>query len=30
LRAAGVSCIEQVHYAILENTGEITVHPKKS
>jgi uncharacterized membrane protein YcaP (DUF421 family) len=29
LRAAGVSCIEEVHYAILENTGEITVHPKK-
>ena len=29
LRAAGVSCIEEVHYAILENTGAITVHPKK-
>jgi uncharacterized membrane protein YcaP (DUF421 family) len=29
LRSAGVSCIEEVHYAILENTGEITVHPKK-
>jgi len=29
LRAAGVSCIEEVHYAILENTGHITVHPKK-
>ena len=29
LRAAGCSCIEQVHYAILENTGQITVHPKK-
>ena len=29
LRAAGVSCIEEVHYAILENTGQITVHPKK-
>src|SRR5690349_18370862 len=25
LRAAGISYIEDVHYAILENTGEITV-----
>ena len=30
LRAAGCACIEEVHYAILENTGQITVHPKKS
>jgi uncharacterized membrane protein YcaP (DUF421 family) len=29
LRSAGISCVEEVHYAILENTGEITVHPKK-
>jgi uncharacterized membrane protein YcaP (DUF421 family) len=29
LRAAGISCIEEVHYAIIENTGEITVHPRK-
>jgi uncharacterized membrane protein YcaP (DUF421 family) len=29
LRAAGVSCVEEVHFAILENTGQITVHPKK-
>ena len=29
LRAAGCACIEEVHYAILENTGQITVHPKK-
>jgi uncharacterized membrane protein YcaP (DUF421 family) len=29
LRVAGISCIEEVHYAIIENTGEITVHPKK-
>jgi uncharacterized membrane protein YcaP (DUF421 family) len=29
LRSAGVSCVEEVHYAILENTGEITVQPKK-
>lgn len=29
LRAAGCSCVEEVHYAILENTGQITVHPKK-
>jgi uncharacterized membrane protein YcaP (DUF421 family) len=30
MRAAGCACIEEVHYAILENTGQITVHPKKS
>jgi len=30
LRAAGVSCVEEVHFAILENTGQITVHTKKS
>jgi uncharacterized membrane protein YcaP (DUF421 family) len=29
LRAAGVSCVEQVQFAIIENTGEITVHAKK-
>ncbi|PYJ05701.1 MAG: DUF421 domain-containing protein [Verrucomicrobia bacterium] len=29
LRAAGRSCVEEVHYAILENTGQITVHPKR-
>jgi len=29
LRAAGCSCVEEVHFAILENTGQITVHPKK-
>jgi uncharacterized membrane protein YcaP (DUF421 family) len=28
LRAAGCSCPEEVHYAILENTGEITVQPR--
>jgi uncharacterized membrane protein YcaP (DUF421 family) len=30
LRAGGCACIEEVHYAILENTGQITVHPKKN
>lgn len=29
LRAAGCSCVEEVHYAILENTGQITVHARK-
>ncbi|HWV99741.1 MAG TPA: YetF domain-containing protein [Candidatus Acidoferrum sp.] len=29
LRTAGCSCPDEVHYAILENTGQITVHPKK-
>ena len=29
LRAAGCSCPEEVHFAILENTGQITVHAKK-
>jgi uncharacterized membrane protein YcaP (DUF421 family) len=28
LRAAGCACPEEVHYAILENTGEITVQPR--
>jgi uncharacterized membrane protein YcaP (DUF421 family) len=28
LRAAGCSCPEEVHYAILENTGQITVQPR--
>lgn len=28
LRAAGCACVSEVHYAILENTGQITVHPK--
>ncbi|MGZ5545432.1 MAG: DUF421 domain-containing protein, partial [Limisphaerales bacterium] len=30
LRAAGCACIEEVHYAILENTGQITVQPKRT
>jgi uncharacterized membrane protein YcaP (DUF421 family) len=29
LRAAGCACVDEVHYAILENTGQITVHPRK-
>ena len=29
LRAAGCSSIHEVHYAVLENTGQICVHPKK-
>jgi uncharacterized membrane protein YcaP (DUF421 family) len=29
LRAAGCACVEDVHYAILENTGQITVQPKR-
>ena len=29
LRAAGCSCPEEVHYAILENTGQITIQPRK-
>jgi uncharacterized membrane protein YcaP (DUF421 family) len=29
LRAAGCACPEEVHYAILENTGQITVQPRK-
>jgi uncharacterized membrane protein YcaP (DUF421 family) len=29
LRAAGCACVEEVHCAILENTGQITVHPKQ-
>ncbi len=29
LRTAGCNNIEDVHCAILENTGQITVHPKK-
>jgi uncharacterized membrane protein YcaP (DUF421 family) len=28
LRAAGCACIEEVHFAILENDGQITVQPK--
>jgi uncharacterized membrane protein YcaP (DUF421 family) len=28
LRSAGCACIEEVHYAILENTGQITIHPR--
>jgi uncharacterized membrane protein YcaP (DUF421 family) len=28
LRAAGCSKPDEVHYAILENTGRITVQPK--
>ncbi|MDB6129762.1 MAG: hypothetical protein JWM04_869 [Verrucomicrobiales bacterium] len=30
LRAAGCSCVSEVHYAVLENNGQITVHQKKS
>jgi uncharacterized membrane protein YcaP (DUF421 family) len=29
LRAAGCASISEVHYAILENTGQVSVHPKK-
>ena len=29
LREAGIACVEQVHYAILENNGTISVQPKK-
>ena len=29
LRAANCSCVEEVHFAMLENTGHITVQPKK-
>ena len=29
LRAAGCACIEEVHFAILENNGVISVQPKK-
>jgi len=29
LRAAGCACTADVHYAILENNGQITVRPKK-
>ncbi|EEF57333.1 DUF421 domain-containing protein [Pedosphaera parvula] len=28
LRGAGCACIEEVHFAILENDGQITVQPK--
>jgi uncharacterized membrane protein YcaP (DUF421 family) len=30
LRLAGCSCIEEVHSGILENSGEISIVPKKS
>jgi uncharacterized membrane protein YcaP (DUF421 family) len=30
LRAGGCANINEVHYAILENTGQITVHPRKT
>lgn len=30
LRLAGCSCIEEVHSAILENSGEISIVPKKN
>jgi len=30
LREAGCACVEQVHYAILENNGTISVQPKKN
>ena len=29
LRMAGCASMSEVHYAILENTGQITVHPRK-
>jgi uncharacterized membrane protein YcaP (DUF421 family) len=29
LRAAGCASVEEVHYAVLENTGQITVHARK-
>lgn len=28
LRGAGCACVEEVHFAILENDGQITVQPK--
>lgn len=28
LRSAGCACVEEVHFAILENDGQITVQPK--
>lgn len=28
LRAAGCACVEEVHFAMIENTGDITVHAK--
>ena len=28
LRAAGCSCVEEVHFAILENDGKVTVQPR--
>jgi uncharacterized membrane protein YcaP (DUF421 family) len=30
LRAAGCACAEEVHYAVLENTGQITVQPRRA
>jgi uncharacterized membrane protein YcaP (DUF421 family) len=30
LRAAGCASVNEVHYAILENTGRISIHPKKT
>lgn len=30
LRAAGCSCVDEVHAAILENTGDITVLPRRT
>jgi uncharacterized membrane protein YcaP (DUF421 family) len=29
LRKEGCACIEEVHYAILENNGQISVHSRK-
>jgi len=29
LRSAGCACVEEVHFAMLENNGQITVQPKK-
>ncbi len=29
LRTASCACVEEVHYAILENNGQISVQPKK-
>jgi uncharacterized membrane protein YcaP (DUF421 family) len=30
LRAAGCACVDEVHFAFLENNGQITVHPRKA
>lgn len=30
LRMAGCATVDQVHFAILENNGQISVHPKST